>query len=499
MKHTYCNTYSRRFYWSGLNVLYRCDETIECNGTDNETIANDWNAANILALQSCGTDSCDTDAVFDVTSDYVFTNLTSTCGAGGTILVTYTVADDCGNETILTATLTLEDSIGPDLTSCTVENETIECDGTNNETLADNWNAANILALQSCGTDSCDTDAVFDVTSDYDFTNLVAACGLTGSIEVTYVVKDDCDNATTLTATLTIVDNTAPDATNCVTDQTLDCDGENNEAIADQWNAENIAALEACVTDGCDLDFTGQITSDYNFADLSSAPGLGGMLDVQYIITDDCGNETEVYAMLTLQNNSVSASDITLCNTDELEAQVYDLFDLLNGYYDDSGTWEVISGDATIIDGHYFDPLSITLTGENVGVDIEFSYTENDSACPTYVEASIEVHNRCFVLNCGEDDVEISNAVTPNGDQYNEFFEVSGVELCNYVIDVKIFNRWGALIYESHDYQNNWAGTAHNNSVGGANTVPDGTYYYIVTLKESGIDPINGYIYVGTK
>ena len=52
---------------------------------------------------------------------------------------------------------------------------------------------------------------------------------------------------------------------------------------------------------------------------------------------------------------------------------------------------------------------------------------------------------------------------------------------------------------KSQDYQNNWAGTAHNNSVGGSNTVPDGTYYYIVTLKNSGIDPINGYIYVGTK
>ncbi|WP_452225705.1 hypothetical protein, partial [Lacinutrix cladophorae] len=87
-------------------------------GTDNETIANDWNAANILALQSCGTDSCDTDAVFDVTSDYAFTNLVTICGLGGTITVVYTVADDCGNETNLTAILTLEDTIGPDLSVC---------------------------------------------------------------------------------------------------------------------------------------------------------------------------------------------------------------------------------------------------------------------------------------------------------------------------------------------------------------------------------------------
>ncbi|MFD2543719.1 hypothetical protein ACFSSB_15410, partial [Lacinutrix gracilariae] len=172
------------------------DETIECNGTDNETIANDWNAANILALQSCGTDACNTDAVFDVTSDYAFTNLASTCGAGGTLTVTYTVADDCDNETVLTATLTLEDSTGPDLTACTVVDETIECNGTDNETIANDWNAANILALQSCGTDSCDTDAVFDVTSDYAFTNLASTCGAGGTLTVTYTVSDDCDNET---------------------------------------------------------------------------------------------------------------------------------------------------------------------------------------------------------------------------------------------------------------------------------------------------------------
>ncbi len=311
---------------------------------------------------------------------------------------------------------------------------------------------------------------------------------------MTYTVADDCDNQATIMATLTLEDNTPPDLSSCnVIDQTVECDGTNNEAIADQWNADNIAALEACIADSCDNDFTGQVTSDYDFNNLTAAPGLGGMLDVEYTIEDDCGNITTLYAMLTLENTSVFATDIALCNVSPEEAQVFDLFDLLGGYYDDGGTWEVISGDAQIIDGHYFDPLSVDMGFYS------FSYTENDSACPTYIEATIEVHDRCFVLNCSLDNVDISKAVTPNGDQYNEFFEVAGVELCGYTIDVKLFNRWGALIYESHDYQNDWRGTAHSNSIGSANTVPDGTYYYIVTLKDSGIDPINGYIYVGTK
>jgi gliding motility-associated-like protein len=37
-----------------------------------------------------------------------------------------------------------------------------------------------------------------------------------------------------------------------------------------------------------------------------------------------------------------------------------------------------------------------------------------------------------------------------------------------------IFNRWGDLIYETDNYQNNWGGT-HNGM-----TVPDGTYFYIL-------------------
>ncbi|WP_452231312.1 hypothetical protein, partial [Lacinutrix sp. MEBiC02595] len=87
-----------------------------------------------------------------------------------TITVTYTVADDCDNETILVAILTLNDSIGPDLTVCTTVTDTsVDCTADDNETIADAWNTANILALESCGSDSCDADGVYNVTSNYDF------------------------------------------------------------------------------------------------------------------------------------------------------------------------------------------------------------------------------------------------------------------------------------------------------------------------------------------
>ena len=73
-----------------------------------------------------------------------------------------------------------------------------------------------------------------------------------------------------------------------------------------------------------------------------------------------------------------------------------------------------------------------------------------------------------------------------------------GLDACGITLEVPIFHRWGALIYQSNNYQNNWNGFVQSSSVGGSNKVPTGTYYYIVDLKDSGFIPFAGVIYVGT-
>ena len=49
------------------------------------------------------------------------------------------------------------------------------------------------------------------------------------------------------------------------------------------------------------------------------------------------------------------------------------------------------------------------------------------------------------------------NAFTPNGDQINDFFELKGIYIATY--NIKIFDRWGALIYESNSLEDHWDGT----------------------------------------
>ena len=74
----------------------------------------------------------------------------------------------------------------------------------------------------------------------------------------------------------------------------------------------------------------------------------------------------------------------------------------------------------------------------------------------------------------------IPNVFTPNGDSQ---FDTWGIENRDAFgqLGVKIYNRWGGLVYDSEDWDNAWEG--HNND---GDILPVGTYFYIVEMIESG-------------
>ena len=548
------------------------DETLECTADGNEAIADQWNADNIAALQSCATDACDIDNTFVVTSDYDFANLNVSCGPCGAIIVNYTISDDCGNETTLTATLTLSDDTNPDLTNCNVEDITLECSGIDNETIADQWNADNIAALEDCA-----EDIAITITSDYAFTNLSATCGAGGTITVVYTATDDCDNSVTLQAILTLEDTTPPDLVNCtVVDTTLECAGTDNESIADAWNADNIAALQTCGTDACDVDNTYRVTSDYDFTQLNSDCGVGGTITVIYTVSDDCNNSQTLTATLTLNDSTpplLTQGDdgsAECTGTDPSINQEY--IDWVSSYAGITATDNCGSVTLSFIEGQWTnDGCSDSITVTFIAVDqcglqaieVERIFTISDTTPPEITPEIQEVVFYCNELppvpvfdiieecseetnvvytvtiegvegtanyqiirnwvitdDCGNEAIRqqtllvepgcdcledkfISKAITPNGDIYNDYFKVEGIDDCG-TPTLKIFNRWGNLVYQSADYDSKkgrWRGTAENGgtTIGGSNKLPTGTYYYIIEIRNSNIKPLTGHVYLSTK
>ncbi|MBT0608351.1 tandem-95 repeat protein [Aequorivita echinoideorum] len=100
---------------------------------------------------------------------------------------------------------------------------------------------------------------------------------------------------------------------------------------------------------------------------------------------------------------------------------------------------------------------------------------------------------------------EIFNGITPNGDGYNDYFWIQGIH--NYPNNnVKIYNRWGVLVYETDGYgrgdddsENTFRGISEGRvTVQQNKELPTGTYYYILTFpaENPGKSSYNGYLYI---
>jgi gliding motility-associated-like protein len=214
--------------------------------------------------------------------------------------------------------------------------------------------------------------------------------------------------------------------------------------------------------------------------------------DYSVRVNTDCNAVSEsVTIILGVVEEIETVTGATHC----YDGGTYDLFDLLVGEYDNTGTWENTNSVGTL-EGSMLDLSSYEY---NIDTAYTFNYVISGN-CPSTTSVELIIDDSCIVLACSLDDIKksISKAVTPNGDGFNDFFTI-GVDLdCGFTFDVKIFNRWGAEIFSMRNYQNNWDGYS-NKSISSSNQLPSGTYYYILEINGSGLQPIQGYIYLGTK
>jgi gliding motility-associated-like protein len=86
--------------------------------------------------------------------------------------------------------------------------------------------------------------------------------------------------------------------------------------------------------------------------------------------------------------------------------------------------------------------------------------------------------------------IYIPTAFTPNGDGKNDRFTVSGGQFK--LFDLKIFNRWGQMVFQSFERTKGWDGTS------AGRVQPAGTYVYILvaTLKDGKTVKRNGMVTV---
>ncbi len=78
----------------------------------------------------------------------------------------------------------------------------------------------------------------------------------------------------------------------------------------------------------------------------------------------------------------------------------------------------------------------------------------------------------------------VYNEFTPNNDGKNDFFRIDCIET-HPNNELKVFNRYGALVYSKVHYENDWDGTANvSGVVNRGDMLPTGTYFYVITIGD---------------
>lgn len=104
----------------------------------------------------------------------------------------------------------------------------------------------------------------------------------------------------------------------------------------------------------------------------------------------------------------------------------------------------------------------------------------------TYFVVTIEDENKCVlkdtvfvgVYSDVKELIKPINLFTPNGDGKNDVLKFNDLNL--FISNkIKVFNRWGGVVFQQSNYQNDWDGTYNGRPL------PAGVYYYVLELDEA--------------
>jgi len=137
-------------------------------------------------------------------------------------------------------------------------------------------------------------------------------------------------------------------------------------------------------------------------------------------------------------------------------------------------------------------------------IDTSYFHFLPESLAGCYAVTAVDSFNNesnFSVVVCVDNciDYKLPNVFTPNNDGMNDMFVPSNYAFVERV-DMKIYNRWGTLVYQTEDPDINWDGKRMNSN----QLVAPGVYYYVCDVYENrltGLEVRNivGFVYVFTE
>lgn len=119
------------------------------------------------------------------------------------------------------------------------------------------------------------------------------------------------------------------------------------------------------------------------------------------------------------------------------------------------------------------DPTNIYFDNGNYDVTL---WATGSLGCTDSVTQTITINTVTTTVN----DL-IPNAISPNGDGFNDVWKLEFIDFLNPLADVIIVNQWGQTVFQSVGYPDPWDGTFNGEMV------PEGNYYYVIKISDTEI------------
>lgn len=393
---------------------------------------------------------------------------------GDSILIGGTYYNAIGNyqDTILTALgcdsvlyITLyRDTINPVITTCAPDT-LVDTDGNCQFILPDFTTAISLVV-----TDNCSTQGVDLIVSQSPTPGTVTT---TNTIVWLYAT-DASGNIDSCSFTVTLNDTIDPIITNCLSDTTLSLSANCDVIVPDYTNSTDFTVTDNCSTIGIDLVITQSPLA---------GTAIAASTTVWLYATDGNGNMDSCNFNLTLIDNS--APQIVNCISD----QVLTVDNNCNSEIPDYTSHnELIYSDNCSAQGVDLIVTQSVPAGTIIATDtIVWLYV---------TDAAGNVDSCSFTITVSDCGITIYESFSPNGNGQNEYFFVENLDAFPNS-SVIIFNRWGTEVYQSDNYQNDWNGISQSKYNIAGNELPEGTYYYILTLGGDVSNPSHGKTYKG--
>lgn len=186
------------------------------------------------------------------------------------------------------------------------------------------------------------------------------------------------------------------------------------------------------------------------------------------------------------------------------ELTVYDSCDVIRNHLVWTNPNNLCSDDVVSFNIYYAatnkEELNLIYNTTNLN-DTFYTHSNGNSIAGCYAITAVDsfanesdFSNIVCIDNCP--DYTLPNVFTPNGDNNNEFFTPFPYKFINDV-DIKIYNRWGAVVFETTDPDILWDGKDRIT----ATDCSAGVYYYVCYVNEvrlAGIEsiPLYGFIHL---